>query len=191
MRKTIALLFCISIGLAGCNNKDRIGMDKGNLKEMANTNSERTPNSQVDSPLVEEKSEEIHQSKDLVQLIEQVDGVRETHVIVSGIYTVVGIETDTNERGNENEPLRKEVYDAIKGNAHGRNAAITTDPEKIDQIKKLGKKIKQSRYDLQGGVYNELGVLIGQIKPVPGHYKSTERQEMHKEMDHNRNDLYE
>jgi YhcN/YlaJ family sporulation lipoprotein len=192
MRKSLLLSVCIMFGLSACSGKFGSGDETLDTEQVKYDTSERKPNTQIDSPLVEEKSEELHQSKDLVQLAEKVEGVEKAYVIVSGIYTLVGIVPSTPVGpGEENNELRKEVYNVLKGNAHGRNAAITTDPEKITKIKDLGKKVEQSKNDLQGGVYNELGVLIGQIKPLKGHLKSTERQDMHEEIDHRRDDLYE
>ncbi|MBY6036005.1 YhcN/YlaJ family sporulation lipoprotein [Fictibacillus nanhaiensis] len=192
MQKVTVLFMCLVFILGACSGKSGSGDEGLDTKQVKFRTSERLPNSQIDSPLVEEKSDEVHQSKDLVQLAEKVEGVDKAYVIVSGIYTLVGIvPTQRVAPGEENDALRKEVYNVIKGNAHGRNAAITTDPEKIKQIKGLGKKVEQSKNDLQGGVYNELGILIGKIRPLSGQYKSTERQDMHEEMDHTRDDLYE
>jgi YhcN/YlaJ family sporulation lipoprotein len=191
MRKTAVLLLCLGLSLTGCYNGQQIGLEKGDLQKMSESKSERTPNSQIDSPLVEEKSFETHQSKDLINLIEQANGVENAHVIVTGDYVLVGIEPTANvESGQEDEQVRKEVYDVIKGNSHGRNAAITTDPDKVAKIKGFGKQIKQSKNDLHGGVYNEIGKLIGKIKPLPGHYKSTRRQDQHEQNDQKRDDLY-
>jgi YhcN/YlaJ family sporulation lipoprotein len=193
MRKFGLLLIAALFALSACSGKTGSGDETADIEEQKFEPSDRPPNSQIDSPLVEEKNEEVHQSKDLVQLAEKVNGVDKAYVIVSGIYTLVGIvPTEPVNTGEENDQLRKEVYDALKGNAHGRNAAITTDPAKINEIKKLGNKVEQSEHDLKGGVYNEIGVLIGKIRPVKNQLKSTERQDLHgEEMDPSRNDLYE
>lgn len=192
MRKLGLLILCLVFILGACSGKSGSGDETLDTKQVKYNTSERPPNSQIDSPIVREKSDEVHQSKDLVQLAEKINGVDKAYVIVSGTYTLVGIvPVNRVEPGEENDALRKDVYNGIKGNAHGRNAAITTDPKKIAQIKNLGKKVEQSKTDLQGGVYNELGVLIGKIKPLSGQYKSTERQDMHDGMEHSGNDLYE
>ena len=192
MRKLGMLFICSLLTLSACSGKSGSGKETADIEEQKFEPSDRPPNSQIDSPLVEEKNEEVHQSKDLVQLAQKVNGVDKAYVIVSGIYTLVGIvPSEPVQPGEENDQLRKEVYDVLKGNAHGRNAAITTDPEKIKQIKELGKRTEESEHQLKGGVYNELGILIGKIQPLRGQLKSTERQEMHEEMDQNRDDLYE
>jgi YhcN/YlaJ family sporulation lipoprotein len=192
MRKLGLLFICSLLALSACSGKSGSGKETADIEEQKFEPSDRPPNSQIDSPLVEEKNEEVHQSKDLVQLAQKVNGVDKAYVIVSGIYTLVGIvPSEPVQPGEENDQLRKEVYNVLKGNAHGRNAAITTDPEKIKQIKELGKRTEESEHQLKGGVYNELGILIGKIQPLRGQLKSTERQEMHEEMDHNRDDLYE
>ncbi|GGB55862.1 YhcN/YlaJ family sporulation lipoprotein [Fictibacillus barbaricus] len=192
MRKLGMLFICSLLTLSACSGKSGSGKETADIEEQKFEPSDRPPNSQIDSPLVEEKNEEVHQSKDLVQLAQKVNGVDKAYVIVSGIYTLVGIvPSEPVQPGEENDQLRKEVYNVLKGNAHGRNAAITTDPEKIKQIKELGKRTEESEHQLKGGVYNELGILIGKIQPLRGQLKSTERQEMHEEMDQNRDDLYE
>jgi YhcN/YlaJ family sporulation lipoprotein len=192
MRKLLLMLICVLFSICACSGKSGSGDETLDTEQVKYDTSERKPNTQIDSPLVEEKSEELHQSKDLVQLAEKVEGVEKAYVLVSGTYTLVGIvSSEPVAPGEENNELRKEVYNNLKGNAHGRNAAITTDPEKITKIKELGQKAQQSKNDLQGGVYNELGILIGQIKPLKGQLKSTERQDMHEEMDQSRDDLYE
>lgn len=192
MRKLGLLFICSLLTLNACSGKSGSGKETADIEEQKFEPSDRPPNSQIDSPLVEEKNEEVHQSKDLVQLAQKVNGVEKAYVIVSGIYTLVGIvPSETVQPGEENDQLRKEVYNVLKGNAHGRNAAITTDPEKIKQIKELGKRTEESEHQLKGGVYNELGILIGKIQPLRGQLKSTERQEMHEEIDQNRDDLYE
>jgi YhcN/YlaJ family sporulation lipoprotein len=194
MKKNIVLVICLALGLTACNtNKQPNQESTEETKQIKNTKAGREPNSQIDSPLVEEKSEEVHQSRDLVRLTENINGVSKAYVIVSGMYTLVGVESVQKVKaGNEDEQLRKEVYDVLKENAHGRNAAITTDPIKIAEIKRLGEKVEQGkRHQLHRGVYNELGKLISGIKPVKGHYQSTKRQDMHKDMNEGRDDLYE
>jgi YhcN/YlaJ family sporulation lipoprotein len=192
MRKSGLLFLALIFVLGACSGKSGSGDETLDTKQVKYDTSERKPNSQIDSPLVVEKSDEVHQSKDLVQLAEKVNGVEKAHVIVTGNYTLVGIESTTQvARGEENDELRKEVYNVLKENAHGRNSAITTDPEKIKKIKELGKKIQHSKKSSKSGVYNEVGVLIGSIKPLDGQAKSTKRQEMHEEMNQHRDDLYE
>lgn len=192
MRKIGLLLLCTVFIVSACSGKTGSGDETLDTKQVKYDTSERKPNTQIDSPLVVEKSDEVHQSKDLVQLAQKVNGVDKAYVIVSGIYTLVGIvPTEPVGPGEENDSLREEVYKVLKGNAHGRNAAITTDPEKIKEIKKIGEVAARSKKDSKSGVYNEMGILIGKIKPVKGQSKSTERQEMHEEMNQNRDDLYE
>lgn len=192
MRKLGLLFIAALLALSACSGKFGSEKETADIEQQKFEPSDRPPNSQIDSPLVEEKNFEVHQSKDLVQLSEKVNGVDKAYVIVSGIYTLVGIvPAEPVKAGEENDQLRKEVYNVLKGNAHGRNAAITTDPDKIDEIKKLGNKIGQSETDSKGGVYNELGILIGKIRPVKGQLKSTKRQDLHEEMDQDRDDLYE
>ncbi|MED1865635.1 YhcN/YlaJ family sporulation lipoprotein [Fictibacillus nanhaiensis] len=192
MRKLGVLVLSSVFIFSACSGKTGSGDETLDTEQVKYDTSERKPNTQIDSPLVVEKSDEVHQSKDLVQLAEKVNGVDKAYVIVSGIYTLVGIVPyEPVSSGNENDQLRKEVYNGIKGNAHGRNAAITTDPDKIVQIKKLGNTASHSKHHSKSGVYNELGILIGKIKPLKGQSKSTERQEMHEEKNHMRDDLYE
>jgi YhcN/YlaJ family sporulation lipoprotein len=192
MRKLSAMFLCVLFTLGACSGKSGSGDETLDTKQVKYDTSESKPNSQIDSPLVSENSEEVHQSKDLVQLAEKVNGVEKAYVIVSGNYTLVGIvSSKPSAPGEENDELRLDVYRVLKGNAHGRNAAITTDPQKIEKIKELGKKAKKSDNNQQGGVYNDLGILIGKIKPLKGQLKSTRRQDMHEEMDHSRDDLYE
>jgi YhcN/YlaJ family sporulation lipoprotein len=192
MRKLSVVFMCLLLTLGACSGKSGSGDETLDTKQVKYDTSERKPNSQIDSPRVVEHSEEVHQSKDLVQLAEKVSGVEKAYVIVSGTYTLVGIvSSEPTAPGEENEDLRKEVYSVLKGNAHGRNAAITTDPEKVKKIKELGNKANLSKKESQSGVYNEIGILIGKIKPLKGHMKSTRRQDMHEEMDHSRDDLYE
>ncbi|MFG6495290.1 YhcN/YlaJ family sporulation lipoprotein [Fictibacillus sp. UD] len=192
MRKVGLLLLCAIFTVSACSGKTGSGDETLDTKQVKYDTSERKPNTQIDSPLVVEKSDEVHQSKDLVQLAEKVNGVDKAYVIVSGIYTLVGIVPSVPvEPGEENDSLRKEVYKVLKGNAHGRNAAITTDPVKIKEIKKIGSIAAQSKNDSKSGVYNEMGILIGKIKPVKGHSQSTKRQDMHENMNQHRDDLYE
>ncbi|MBN3555311.1 YhcN/YlaJ family sporulation lipoprotein [Fictibacillus nanhaiensis] len=192
MRKSAMFVLSSVLLLSACSGKTGSGDETLDTKQVKYNTSERKPNTQIDSPLVVEKSDEVHQSKDLVLLAEKVNGVDKAYVIVSGIYTLVGIVPEEPvSPGKENDQLRQDVYNGLKGNAHGRNAAITTDPDKIEQIKKLGNTASHSKHDSKSGVYNELGILIGKIKPLKGQSKSTERQEMHEEMNHDRDDLYE
>jgi YhcN/YlaJ family sporulation lipoprotein len=194
MRKYLGIILALSIGLTACGSNKQPNQESAEeTKQIKNTKAGREPNSQIDSPLVERKSGEVHQSKDLVKLAENIPGVKKAYVIVSGTYTLVGIEPVTKvQPGQENEQLRIEVYEVLKENAQGRNAAITTDPDKIADIKRMGEKVAQGkRHQLHRGVYNELGHIISRIKPVKGQYKSTERQEMHEDMDQNRDSLYE
>jgi YhcN/YlaJ family sporulation lipoprotein len=192
MRKLSVILMCLLFTLGGCSGKSGSGDETLDTKQVKYDTSERKPNSQIDTPRVAEHSDEVHQSKDLVQLAEKVSGVEKAYVIVSGSYTLVGIvPSEPTAPGEENDALRKEVYNVLKGNAHGRNAAITTDPDKIKKIKELGKKASHSNKESQSGVFNEMGILIGKIKPLEGHMKSTRRQDMHEEIDHSRDDLYE
>ncbi|MDR7072231.1 YhcN/YlaJ family sporulation lipoprotein [Fictibacillus barbaricus] len=193
MRKYLGILVMLSICLTACGtNKQPNQESTEETKQIKNTKAGREPNSYIDTPSVERKSGEVHQSKDLVKLAENVPGVQKAYVIVSGLYTLVGIQPMTKvQPGQENDELRTEVYNVLKKNAQGRNAAITTDPDKIADIKRLGEKVTQGkRHQTHRGVYNELGHIISKIKPVNGQYKSTERQEMHKDMDKNRDDLY-
>jgi YhcN/YlaJ family sporulation lipoprotein len=194
MLRILGVLICAAVMLSACNTNKNSNMEsQEETKQIKNTKSGRDPNSQIDTPLVERKSEEVHQSKDLVNLTEGINGVSQAYVIVSGLYTLVGIEpVQKVNPGEENEPLRKKVYDVLKENAHGRNAAITTDPDKIKQIKQLGSKIEHGkRHQLHRGVYNDLGYIISQIKPVKGQYQSTERQDMHENTNMKRSSLYE
>lgn len=192
MWKSGMLVLTSVLLLTACSGKTGSGDETLDTEQVKYDTSERKPNTQIDSPLVVEKSDEVHQSKDLVQLAEKVNGVDKAYVIVSGIYTLVGIVPyEPVSPGEENDQLRKEVYNGLKGNAHGRNAAITTDPDKIAQIKRLGNMASHSKHDSKSGVYNEMGILIGKIKPLKGQMKSTERQDMHEEDTSIRNDLYE
>ncbi|MBH0160895.1 YhcN/YlaJ family sporulation lipoprotein [Fictibacillus sp. 26RED30] len=192
MRKLGVLVLSSVFIFSACSGKTGSGDETLDTEQVKYDSSERKPNTQIDSPLVVEKSDEVHQSKDLVQLAEKINGVDQAYVIVSGIYTLVGIvPNEPVSPGKENDQLRREVYNGIKGNAHGRNAAITTDPDRIEQIKKLGNTASHSKHDSKSGVYNELGILIGKIKPLKGQSKSTERQEMHEEKNRTRDDLYE
>ncbi|MCM3717072.1 YhcN/YlaJ family sporulation lipoprotein [Fictibacillus phosphorivorans] len=193
MRKLLLMvIICTCTILSACSGKSGSGDETLDTKQVKYDTSEKKPNSQIDSPRVAKHSDEVHQSRDLVELAESVDGVEKAYVIVSGDYTLVGIvSSEPTAPGEENDPLRKEVYNVLKGNAHGRNAAITTDPEKIKKIKELGLKADQSNKQSQSDVFNEMGVLIGKIKPIKGQKKSTRRQDMHEENNQRRNDLYE
>ncbi|RZT22852.1 MULTISPECIES: YhcN/YlaJ family sporulation lipoprotein [Fictibacillus] len=192
MRKLSVIIMCLFFTLGACSGKSGSGDETLDTKQVKYDTSERKPNSQIDSPRVTEHSDEVHQSKDLVQLAEKVNGVEKAYAIVSGSYTLVGIvSSEPTAPGEENDALRKEVYRVLKGNAHGRNAAITTDPDKIEKIKELGQIANRSNKESKSGVFNEMGILIGKIKPLEGHLKSTRRQDMHEEIDHSRDDLYE
>jgi YhcN/YlaJ family sporulation lipoprotein len=189
-RKAAAAGMIAVLLLAGCGNMFTKEKDQ-HYRNPAKISHE-LPNSDNDSPVVEEKSSEIHYAKEVSDLADKVKGVKKSHVIVTGDTTLVGIETEGGSSSNENNPLRQKVYDAIKGNSHGRNAAITTNREKVEEIKELGLEIGRGRHDMKGKIYNKVGVLIGQIPPVKNHYKNGKMEDAKKEEgNQNRTDIYE
>ncbi|MFC0188808.1 YhcN/YlaJ family sporulation lipoprotein [Fictibacillus aquaticus] len=189
-KKAAAASLIGALLLAGCGNL--FTKEKDQHYRNPSKISHDMPNSQNDSPVVEEKSSEIHYAKEISDLADKVAGVKKSHVIVTGDTTLVGIETEQNSSVKEDNVLRQNVYDSIKGNSHGRNAAITTNREKVQEIKKLGLEIGRGRHDMKGKIYNKVGVLIGQIPPVKNHYKNGKMEDAKKEEgNENRTDIYE
>ncbi|MFC7372260.1 YhcN/YlaJ family sporulation lipoprotein [Fictibacillus iocasae] len=154
--------------------------------------SHELPNSENDSPVVEEKSSEVHYAKEISKLADKVKGVKKSHVIVTGMYTLIGIEREGRPSSTEDHLLRRRVYESVKDNSHGRTAAITTDQKKVMQIQRLGVQIGEGHHDMKGKIYNQVGVLIGQIPPLSGQYKNTKMEDA-KKQDGNkgRSDIYE
>ncbi|WP_026675794.1 YhcN/YlaJ family sporulation lipoprotein [Fictibacillus gelatini] len=175
MRKAVIVLG-IFLTVSACSTKNNAGSEtrtNDNEPNKVSSIEHHTPNTK-------EKSYEVENAKQIVALAKTVDGVKNAHVIVSGIYTAVGIEPTRALTKNEDERLRQNVYDAIRTDSHGRNAAITTNPEYVKKINELGiMAMKGHNQQLKHTIFDELGTLIGKIPPLPNQAKTTKPKDIH------------
>ncbi|MDN4523367.1 YhcN/YlaJ family sporulation lipoprotein [Fictibacillus fluitans] len=170
--------------IAGCSNRELdLDQDK-NYKAPTKVNQKNLPNSQNDAPNVNEKNYEAKNAKEIHDLAVTVPGVKQADVIVSGIYTLVGINPDKPLSREQKDRLRLKVYQSIKGNEHGKNAAITADPAIIKEMRGIQRKIDEGDTLNTDDAYNKLGILIGRIVPPSNQAKKNEQKDMDR-MKHN------
>ncbi|MDM5338157.1 YhcN/YlaJ family sporulation lipoprotein [Fictibacillus enclensis] len=172
------------IMISGCS-KQELDLDQDkNYKAPTKVNMKKLPNSQNDAPNVNEKNYEAKNAKEIHDLAVTVPGVKQADVIVSGIYTLVGITPEKQLSQVQKDRLRLKVYQSIKGNEHGKNAAITADPALIKEMRGIQRKIDDGDTLNTDDVYNKLGILIGKIVPPSNQAKRNEQKDMDR-MKHN------
>ncbi|SDM66110.1 sporulation lipoprotein, YhcN/YlaJ family [Fictibacillus solisalsi] len=178
------LVIGAAIMISGCSGQELdLDQDK-NYKAPTKVNMKKLPNSQNDAPNVNEKNYEAKNAKEIHDLAVTVPGVKQADVIVSGIYTLVGITPEKQLSQKQKDRLRLKVYQNIKGNEHGKNAAITADPALIKEMRGIQKKIDDGDTLNTDDVYNKLGILIGKIVPPSNQAKRNEQKDMDR-MKHN------
>lgn len=178
MKRCATLIIAAILIIAGCSQKE-LDLDKEkNYKDPTKVSLKHSPNSQNDAPNVNEKNYESKNAKEIYKLAKTVDGVKEVNVIVSGIYTMVGITPKQKLTKSQSDQLRLRVYQTIKGNEHGKNAAITTDPALIKEMKGIQRVINRGDHLMNDDVYNKLGILIGKITPVSHQAKKNYQKDM-------------
>ncbi|MDN4073352.1 YhcN/YlaJ family sporulation lipoprotein [Fictibacillus terranigra] len=183
-----AAVLCVS----GCSQNE-LDLDKEkNYKAPTKVNMKNLPNSQNDAPNINEKNYESKNAKEISSLAQTVPGVKHADVIVSGIYTVVGITPTHKLTQGKSDHLRLRVYHTIKGNEHGKNAAITTDPSLIKEMRGIQQKINAGDNLYTDDAYNKLGILIGKITPVSNQAKRIYQKDMDRtKQNHRGRQVYE
>ncbi|WP_349410586.1 YhcN/YlaJ family sporulation lipoprotein [Pseudalkalibacillus sp. SCS-8] len=160
LKKIVAVLFVLQL-LAACNFIDA---EEGQeyYSDPTQQNFQTNKNGLEDTPIVKRTSAETANAQELVQLAEQVEGVKNARAIVSGIYIVVG--TDLKEGAEEKQTV-KAVYERLSGHSHGANALVTTNEEHLKTLDEWGKAITSRKITENIDIYNGLGVMISEIKP--------------------------
>ncbi|MCK6257097.1 YhcN/YlaJ family sporulation lipoprotein [Fictibacillus sp. KIGAM418] len=176
--KRYVLAAAAVLWISGCSQNE-LDLDKEkSYKAPTKVNMKNLPNSQNDAPNVNEKNYESKNAKEISDLAETVPGVKNADVIVSGIYTLVGITPEHHLTKGKSDHLRLRVYQTIKGNEHGKNAAITTAPSLIREMRAIQRKIDAGDNLYTDDVYNKLGILIGKITPVSNQAKRNYQKDL-------------
>ncbi|WLD95239.1 YhcN/YlaJ family sporulation lipoprotein [Alkalihalobacillus sp. AL-G] len=158
IKKVAVILFVFSI-ISACN-WDQADPGQENYTNPTEQNFKTNKNGLNSSPIVLKNSGEAASAKDLVQLTEQVEGVEYARSIVSGIYSVIGAKIQS---GYDKEKTIENIYKKVNTHSRGANAVVTTDPTHLNKLKKWGDEINEG--GLKANIYNNLGVMISQIKP--------------------------
>ncbi|EIT86892.1 putative lipoprotein [Fictibacillus macauensis ZFHKF-1] len=175
MKRMMSTFMAIAF-LVGCSSEKSLEHEK-NYRRPTNVNMKHLPNEQSDLPNLKPFAYERKNARDLAHLVQTVDGVKSSVVIVSGIYTVVGVQPKKPVKTKAaQEAFRLRIYRAIQGNAHGANAAITINPEQLAQLKQIYRGVKASPRNAH--YHNQLGVLIGKIQPLPNQVKRIREKPM-------------
>jgi YhcN/YlaJ family sporulation lipoprotein len=162
MKKVVVILFCIMF-LTACSVFENLSIEEQHYSNPAVDNRSDENTRSYDIPNVKQISSERDVAKDFVELAETVKGVDGATVIVSGIYSVVGLTFEKDLANTEKSKVKDLVYEALATHPRGVNTVIATDSDHIATIQDLGERLKGEK--VADDVYQELGYLIGQLEP--------------------------